>query len=72
MRKIRASVVERLEKAKLTNKELSIFLHLCQYQTETGTVSGIYYKDICAALKLSNQTFYSALYQLRDCGLINL
>lgn len=25
MRKIRASVVERLEKAKLTNKELSIF-----------------------------------------------
>ena len=72
MRKIRASVVERLEKAKLTNKELSIFLHLCQYQTETGTVSGIYYKDICAALKLSNQTFYSSLYQLRDCGLINL
>lgn len=72
MRKIRASVVERLEKAKLTNKELSIFLHLCQYQTEAGTVSGIYYKDICAALKLSNQTFYSSLYQLRDCGLINL
>ena len=72
MRKIRASVVERLEKAKLTNKELSIFLHLCQYQTEAGTVSGIYYKDICTALKLSNQTFYSSLYQLRDCGLINL
>ena len=41
MRKIRASVVERLEKAKLTNKELSIFLHLCQYQTEAGTVSFI-------------------------------
>ena len=72
MRKIRADVVKKLEGAKLTNSELSIFLHLCQYQTDIGTVSGIYYKDICAALDLSYQTFYSSLRKLRDCGLITL
>ena len=72
MRKIRAGVVKKLEGAKLTNSELSIFLHLCQYQTDNGTVSGVYYKDICAALDLSYQTFYSGLYKLRDCGLITL
>ena len=42
MRKIRAGVVKKLEGAKLTNSELSIFLHLCQYQTDNGTVSGVY------------------------------
>ena len=72
MRKIRAGIVKKLEGAKLTNSELSIFLYLCQYQTDIGTVSGIYYKDICAALDLSYQTFYSGLYKLRDCGLITL
>ena len=46
MRKIRASIVKKLEGAKLTNSELSIFLYLCQYQTDIGTVSGVYYKDI--------------------------
>lgn len=42
MRKIRAGIVKKLEGAKLTNSELSIFLYLCQYQTDIGTVSGIY------------------------------
>ena len=56
----------------MTNSELSIFLYLCQYQTDIGTVSGVYYKDICAALDLSYQTFYSGVYKLRDCGLITL
>lgn len=37
MRKIRASIVKKLEGAKLTNSELSIFLYLCQYQTDIGT-----------------------------------
>ena len=72
MRKIRAGIVKKLEGAKLTNPELSIFLYLCQYQTDIGTVSGVYYKDICAALDLSYQTFYSGVYKLRDCGLITL
>ena len=72
MRKIRASVLRKVEESRLTNKELTVFLHICQYQTEAGTVSGIYYKDICNALKISNQSFYSSLYRLRDCGLINL
>ena len=72
MRKIRASVLRKVEESRLTNKELTVFLHICQYQTDAGTVSGIYYKDICNALKISNQSFYSSLYRLRDCGLINL
>lgn len=70
--KIRASVLRKVEESRLTNKELTVFLHICQYQTDAGTVSGIYYKDICNALKISNQSFYSSLYRLRDCGLINL
>ena len=47
MRKIRASVLRKVEESRLTNKELTVFLHICQYQTDAGTVSGIYYKDIC-------------------------
>lgn len=54
MRKIRASVLRKVEESRLTNKELTVFLHICQYQTDAGTVSGIYYKDICNALKISN------------------
>ena len=49
MRKIRASVLRKVEESRLTNKELTVFLHICQYQTDAGTVSGIYYKDICNA-----------------------
>lgn len=52
MRKIRASVLRKVEESRLTNKELTVFLHICQYQTDAGTVSGIYYKDICNALKI--------------------
>ena len=50
MRKIRAGIVKKMEGAKLTNSELSIFLYLCQYQTDIGTVSGVYYKIFIAAL----------------------
>lgn len=37
--KIRASVLRKVEESRLTNKELTVFLHICQYQTDAGTVS---------------------------------
>ena len=36
MRKIRASVLRKVEESRLTNKELTVFLHICQYQTDAG------------------------------------
>lgn len=36
MRKIRASVLRKVEESRLTNKELTVFLHICQYQTDVS------------------------------------
>lgn len=72
MQKIRSAVLEKLESARLTNKELMLFLHICRYQSDDGTVCGVYYKDMCSALGMSYQSFYTSLYKLRDCGLIGL
>lgn len=72
MRKIRLSVLERMEKAKLTGNELDMLLCICNYQDDAGRIPGVYYKDICSTLGLSFQGFYNALYRLRDKGIIAL
>lgn len=54
----------------LTNREWDFLLYAARYQNPTGTVEGIYYKDICENVGMCKQTFYNTLHSLADQNII--
>lgn len=72
MQKIRNAVFERMLHAGLTKAEVDFLLHISHYQDDTGRIVGVYYRDVCEALKLSCQTFYDVLRSLERKRLIRV
>ena len=55
----------------LTSKEVDFILYISRFQSESGTVYSVYYKDICSAINISNQKFYDLLSSLEKKALIS-
>lgn len=55
---------------RLTNKEISFFMEIAQYQDDCGRIEGIYYRNICKDVQMCKQTFYSTLRSLKKKGFI--
>ena len=70
MQKIKNEVLDRLLKAGLSRAEVDFIIYISHYQDDCGRVMGLYYKDVCSALKISYQTFYDVLENLQEKGII--
>lgn len=70
MQKLSIEVIENMAKQNITNKEFNFILYVAQYQNDYGVAKGIYYKDICDAMKISFQGFYDCKKSLEDKGII--
>lgn len=69
---IKFSVLENLIKAKLSTKEIDLFLMLIKYQDLSGKVTGIHHKEVCEECHMCEQSFYSGLRVLQDKQLIRM
>lgn len=70
MQKLKNSVIDAMMKLHMTKAEVDFMLELSHYQDDTGTVYGVYYKDMCQAIKISYETFYVVLRSLEQKQLI--
>ncbi len=70
MYKIKTSVIKSLAAKKLSRAELGFITYIAQYQDVSGIVQSVYYKDVCAKLGMSVQTFYNILRSLKKKGII--
>lgn len=68
--KLKSRVFENLICADLTSSELNFLLYLTHFQDDTGRITGVYYKDVCEAIHVSYQTFYSSLRALQEKKII--
>lgn len=48
-------------KRQFSKYEMQFIVYISQYQDNSGRVQGIYYKDICKALKISFQKLYLSI-----------
>lgn len=69
--KLKSATFEKIIQANLTSSELNFIVYLSHFQDDTGTIIGVYYKDICEAIKISYQTFYDVLRSLSEKGIIS-
>lgn len=58
-------------KLNMTKSEVDFMLELSHYQDDTGTVYGVYYKDMCQSIGISYETFYVVLRSLEQKKLIS-
>lgn len=70
MQKLKNSIVNRMLEEHLTSAEINLLLYVSRYQDDQGRVLGIYYKDVCAAIEISYETFYTSLEILERKGFI--
>ena len=67
--KLRHETVNKL--FSLTSTEMDLFLYIAKYQEEeTGTVEGVYYKDVMKKTGMCRQSFYNALRGLERKGIV--
>ncbi len=69
---IKFSVFENLIKAKLSTKEIDLFLMLIRYQDLSGKITGIHHREVCEECHMCEQSFYSGLRVLQDKQLIRM
>lgn len=69
--KLKSSTFENIIQSDLTSAELNFIVYLSHFQNDSGTVIGVYYKDICAAINISYQTFYDVLRSLSSKRIIS-
>ena len=73
MQKLRLTYVKRLIESNITAKEIDFIVYLSHFQSENGTICGVYYKDVCSAMFFSSyQTFYNVLHSLEQKNLIKV
>lgn len=72
MQKLRRVVLDKMIEARLTALQVDMMVYLSRYQNDDGSVSGVYYRDVCRDTGMSNQSFYNVLRSLRDKGLIEM
>lgn len=71
MQKIRNRILDRMVAEKLTDKEICFLLYISRFQDNSGRVSGVHYKDVCKALRMSYQGFYDVKARLEEKGFIS-
>lgn len=71
MQKLRLRYFEKIKSADLSAAEIDYLIYISRYQSTNGYVVGVYYKDVCAALNWSYQTFYNVQSRLQNVGLIS-
>ena len=54
----------------LSSAEVDFIIYLSRYQDDYGTVSGVYYKELCEKMDMSYQTFYNVKRSLEEKGFI--
>lgn len=50
--------------SRLTSSEVNILLYLSHRQSDEGKIYGVYYRDVCSAVHISIDTFYTAIDSL--------
>lgn len=70
MYKLKNEYIDKMIEKQLTSKEVDFLLYIARFQSESGTVYSVYYKDVCNAIHISNQKFYDILVSLENKGLI--
>ena len=70
MQKIKNCILDRMIAEKLQSKEVDFLLYVSRFQDEEGKVCGIYYKDVCAQMRMSHQEFYNVKLSLEKKGFI--
>lgn len=71
MRKISYKVFQNMIAAKLSSLEIDFLLTIAKCQSESGRVTGVYYRDICEEIECSYQQFYNLLRSLSQKGIIS-
>ena len=72
MQKIKNIIIKKCIDNKITSRELDFLIYISHYQDSTGRVLGVYYRDVCAALSISIQTFYDVKASLIKKGIISV
>ena len=70
MQKLKNSIIAKMIKARLTNKEIDFLIYVSRFQNDDGVVSGVYYKEVCENMHMSVQGFYDVKNTLIRKGFI--
>jgi len=70
--KLHKSLLERILKSDLKNKELNVLLYLLQVQDDLGTVLNVHWKEICENVGMVAQSFYNSINSLESKGFITV
>lgn len=68
--KIKYSLLPKWLEANLTNREAEFLLYVARFQDDKGNIYGLFYSDVCQAVGMCKQTFYSTLRALQRKGII--
>lgn len=71
MQKIKNSVIEKMNKAKVTSNEFDFVFYISRFQDNKGCIHGLHYKELCEEMDMSYQGFYDAKQGLIDKGIIS-
>lgn len=70
MYKLKNSYIDKMVSSRLSSKEIDFLLYIALYQSESGIVESVYYKDVCNSIGISIQKFYDILNSLSNKNLI--
>lgn len=70
MQKLKYDIIKKLMESEVTSTEINLLLYMSHYQSDRGSVTGVYYKSVSDELNISYQAFYDALYGLEKKGFI--
>lgn len=68
--RLRVNVLNKIMEKNVTAKEFELLMYLLRYQDDSGKVVGVYHKMVTDEKEMCGQSFYSALYGLREKGVI--
>ena len=71
MYKLKHTYIDRMIEGKLSGCEIDFLLYIANYQSESGSVESVYYKDVCDKVGISIQKFYDILQSLSEKRLIS-
>lgn len=66
MQKLKNRIIDRMLEEHLTGAEIDLLLHMSQMQDDSGRIYGVYYRDVCEAVKISYETFYTSMEVLEQ------
>lgn len=70
MQKLKNAILDKLIQQHVTDAELDVLLYISRFQSERGTVAGVYYRTVAEELGIAFQTFYNALQGLEEKQII--